>query len=217
MPQEEMLEVGRKRGKLIIGIPRETVLEERRVALVPEAVSVLTQNGHKVIYEAKAGIPAHFSDMEYTEAGADIVFNAEEVFKADIILKVAPLSFQEINYLKGKQTVISSLQMGTQSAEYFRQLMIRKVTTIAFELIKDKTGSFPIIRAMSEIAGTSSVLLAAEYLSHPDYGKGRLLGGFPGITPTEVVILGAGAVGEVAARAAMGMGCLLYTSPSPRD
>ncbi|MEI6577305.1 MAG: alanine dehydrogenase [Bacteroidota bacterium] len=209
MPQEEMLEVGRKRGKLIIGIPRETVLEERRVALVPEAVSVLTQNGHKVIYEAKAGIPAHFSDMEYTEAGADIVFNAEEVFKADIILKVAPLSFQEINYLKGKQTVISSLQMGTQSAEYFRQLMIRKVTTIAFELIKDKTGSFPIIRAMSEIAGTSSVLLAAEYLSHPDYGKGRLLGGFPGITPTEVVILGAGAVGEVAARAAMGMGALV--------
>jgi alanine dehydrogenase len=209
MPQEETLEVSRKHGKLIIGIPRETVFEERRVALVPEAVSVLTQNGHKVIYEAGAGIPAHFSDMEYTEAGADIVFNPEEVFKADIILKVAPLSLQEIANLKGRQTVISSLQIGAQREEYFRQLISRRVTTIAYEFIQDKTGSFPLIRAMSEIAGTSSILLAAEYLSHAEFGKGRLLGGFPGITPTEVVILGAGAVGEGAARAAMGMGAMV--------
>jgi alanine dehydrogenase len=206
MPQEEMLETGRSKSRLFIGIPKETVFQENRVALVPEAVNLLTQNGHRVIYEAGAGVSAHFTDMEYSEAGAEVVHHAAEAFKADIIVKVAPLSMQEIEYLKGKQTIISSLQLSTLKEDYFKQLMNRKITGIAYEYIRDKTKSFPLIRAMSEIAGNTSVIIAAEYLSDPKFGKGRILGGFSGISPTEVVILGAGTVGEFAARAAMGMG-----------
>ena len=207
LPQEEMLETGRKKSHLIIGIPKETLLEEKRIALAPEAVSLLNQNGHRVIFQEGAGIAAHFPDIEYSEAGAEIVSDASEVFKADIILKVAPPSLAEIGMMKGsKQTIISSVQLGTQREEFFRMLLQKKITALAFEYIKDKTKSFPLVRAMSEIAGSTSILIASEYLSHPEYGKGRILGGFPGISPTEVIILGAGTVGESAARAAMAMG-----------
>ncbi len=206
MPKEEMLEIGRSKKQLVIGIPKETVYQENRISLVPEGVSLLVQNGHRVVYEAGAGVAAHFSDIEYSEAGADTVYDPAEVFKADILLKVSPPSLTEIDYLGSRQTLISSLQISTLKDEYFRKLLSRKMTCIAFEYIKDKTKSFPLIRAMSEIAGNTTVLIAAEYLSHPEYGKGRMLGGFSGISPSEVVILGAGTVAEFAARAAIGMG-----------
>jgi alanine dehydrogenase len=206
MPKEEMLEVSRAKKKLVIGIPKETVFQENRISLVPEGVSLLVQNGHRVIYEAGAGVSAHFSDNEYSEAGAETVYDPAEVFKSDILLKVSPPSIAEIDYLSGRQTMISSLQISTLKDEYFRRLASRKMTCIGFELIKDKTKSFPLIRAMSEIAGNTTILIAAEYLSHPEYGKGRMLGGFSGISPSEVVILGAGTVAEFAARSAIGMG-----------
>lgn len=206
MPKEEMLETGRKKSNLFIGIPKETLLEEKRIALAPEAVNILVQEGHRVIFQSEAGVSAHFPDIEFSEAGAEIVTSAEEVYKADIVLKVAPPSLQEIGMMKGRQTIISSVQLGTQREEFFRNLMQKRITAIAFEYIKDKTKSFPLVRAMSEIAGSTAILIASEYLSHPQYGKGRILGGFPGISPTEVIILGAGTVGESAARAAMAMG-----------
>ncbi len=207
LPREEMLEVIRRKSHLVIGVPREVILEEKRIALAPEAVSVLVQQGHRVIYEAKAGNAAHFTDLEFIESGAEMVHSPAEVYQAaDIILKVAPPSLAETALMKERQVLVSSLQMGTQQADYFRQLMNRKITAIAFENIRDKTKSFPLVRAMSEIAGSTAILVASEYLSHPQLGKGRILGGFPGISPTEVIILGAGTVGESAARAAMGMG-----------
>lgn len=209
MPQEEMLEVRRRKNKLVIGIPRETRSHENRLALAPEAVSLITQNGHRVIVEEKAGANAYFPDKEYASAGADIVPTAKEVFEADVILKIAPLNDEELELLKPGQTLISTLTMTMQKEHYFRTLMKKKVTALSFEMIKDKTKSFPLVRSMSEIAGNTVVLIAGEYLASKDYGKGRMFGGFSGITPTEVVILGAGTVGENAARAAMGLGAVV--------
>jgi alanine dehydrogenase len=209
MPQEEMLEVKKQKKNVSIGVPKETSFQENRVALVPEAVGLLVQNGHQVFIESDAGKAAHFPDNEFSEHGGQIVYTAEEVFKADIVLKVTPPSIKEIEMLKNRQTLISALHLPIQEQSYFKRLISKKITALSYDFIKDKTGTFPVVRAMSEIAGNTSILIAAEYLSDTKFGKGRMLGGFSGITPTEVVILGAGTVGEFAARAAMGMGALV--------
>ncbi len=209
LPQEEMLEVKKRKNNLVLGIPRETAFQENRVALAPEAVSLLVSNGHRVLVESTAGENAFFPDNEYSEAGGEIVYSPEEVFKANIILKVSPLTDQEMSYLKTAQVIFSALAMPMQKDGYFKALASKKATAIAFELIRDKTNSFPLVRSMSEIAGNTAVLIAAEYLSDRKYGKGRMFGGFSGITPTEVVILGAGTVGEYAVRAAMGLGAMV--------
>ncbi len=206
LPMEEMLEKQKHRSFLRIGIPKESAFQENRVSLVPEAVGLLVNNGHEVLIQSGAGTAANFPDNEYAESGGIIVYSMAEVFQADIILKVSPLTADELSLLKPKQTVISALHQSIQSEEFFRKLVSAKATAIAFEFIKDKAGSFPVLRAVSEIAGNTSILIAADYLSNTQYGKGNMLGGFSGITPTEVVILGAGTVGEFAARAAMGLG-----------
>jgi len=153
MPQEEMLEVSRQKSNLTIGVPKETILDENRVALVPDGIALLVSHGHRVLIEAGAGVAAHFPDHEYSESGGHIVYSPEDVFKSDIILKVSPASSAESSLLKPKQVLISALQMGIQKEEYFRELMNRKIIALAFELIRDKSNSFPVIRAMSEIAG----------------------------------------------------------------
>ncbi|MEI6695939.1 MAG: alanine dehydrogenase [Bacteroidota bacterium] len=206
LPQEEMLEIRKQEVSLTIGIPKEVLISENRVALVPEAVSLLIANGHKVIIENDAGIAAHFEDKEYAEAGANIVTSHQEVFKADILLKVAPLDASEMALLKPRQTIISALNIANRSKDYFKDLSSKRVTALAFEYIKDKTKTYPVTRSISEIAGNTSILLAADYLSDLNYGKGIMLGGVSGITPSEVVIIGAGTVGEYAARAAIGLG-----------
>lgn len=206
MPQEEMLEVGRKKGKLYIGIPRETSFQENRVALVPDAVALLVNNGHTVVVETNAGKMSNFQDHDYSEAGAQIVYSTEDVFKADIILKVAPPSPQEMEMMQQKQTLISALQLTVQPENFLKQLMAKKITAIAFDWIKDEDGIYSVIRSMGEIAGGASILIAAEYLSNAQNGQGAILGGISGISPTEVVILGAGTVGEFATRAALGLG-----------
>lgn len=206
MPQEEMLEVGRKKGKLFIGIPKEISFQENRVALVPDAVALLVNNGHRVVVETNAGRMANFQDHDYSEAGAQIVFSAEEVYKADIILKVAPPSPQEIELMQQKQTLISALQLTVQPEDFLKQLINKKITAIAFDWIRDQDGIYSVIRSMGEIAGGTSILIAAEYLSNANNGQGAILGGISGISPTEVVILGAGTVGEFATRAALGLG-----------
>jgi len=206
MPQEEMLEIGRKKGKLFIGIPKEISFQENRVALVPDAVALLVNNGHRILVEANAGKMANFQDHDYSEAGAQIVYSPEEVYKADIILKVAPPSPQEIELMQQKQTLISALQLTVQPEDFLKQLMAKKITAIAFDWIKDQDGIYSVIRSMGEIAGGTSILIAAEYLSNVNNGQGAILGGISGISPTEVVILGAGTVGEFATRAALGLG-----------
>ena len=206
IPQEEMLEIGRKKQSLYIGIPRETEFQEQRVALVPEAVGLLVSNGHRVIIETNAGSKANFSDNDYSEAGGEIVYSAKEVYNADMILKVTPPSNSEIAMMKHKQILFSALQLTVQPGDALKKLINKKITAIAWDYIEDEEGVFPIIRSMGEIAGTTSILIAGELMSNANDGKGLMLGGAAGITPPEVVIIGAGTVGQYAAQAALALG-----------
>jgi alanine dehydrogenase len=206
LPQEEKLELKNKEKNLFIGIPKETYLQEGRISLVPEAVNLLVSHGHEVYVETGAGDKANFSDNDYSEAGAKIVYSAEEVYTADIILKVVPPSLDELKLMKGRQTLISAIQITTRSKAYFQELMNKKINALAFEFIQDECGLMPLMRSMSEIAGNTSILIASECLSNVNGGKGLMLGGIAGVTPTEVVVIGAGTVGEFAARSAMGLG-----------
>lgn len=209
LPQEEVLDIHRNKSTITIGVPSEITYQESRIPLVPQAVGLLVANGHKVLIETEAGKAARFKDNEYAEVGAQIVYNNEEVYQADIVIKVAPPTIHEIDLLKSRQTLISSLHLTGQTRKYFEKLASKRITTLGYEFIKDKTGTFPVIRAMSEIVGTASIFIASNYLSDKEYGKGTLFGGFPGITPTDVVIVGAGTVAEYAARAAIGLGAVV--------
>lgn len=205
-PQEELLPVKNKGRRLFIGIPNETSMQEKRVALTPDAVGLLAQNGHRVRIESKTGDSAKYSDREYSEAGAEIVYSAKEAFEADIVLKVEPPTNKEIDYLIAGKTLISALQLGNQKEKYFERLNEKRITSLSFELLEDKVGGMPVVRAMSEIAGSAVMLIAAEYLSSTAGGKGIILGGITGVPPTRIVILGAGTIAEYAARTALGMG-----------
>lgn len=206
-PQEEKLEVARKKGKLKIGIPKEISFQENRVSLVPDDVALLINNGHHVVVETGVGNSSKFQDRDYSEAGAEILLTAAEVYKqSEIILKVAPPSLEEIDLMQHKQTLFSTLQLPAQPESFLKKLIDKKVTAIAFEWIRDDDGVYPVIRSMGEIAGASAILIAAEYLSNVNNGLGAMLGGISGVAPTEVVIIGAGTVGEFAARAALGLG-----------
>lgn len=205
IPQEEMLEVAKKHHQLIIGIPKEIDQFESRVPLTPEAIEFLVKNGHQVLVERGAGNASNYADTQFSENGAFIA-DVADVYKADIILKISPLTLQELVYLKENQIVISSLQYRNHSEEYIRELMHKKISAVSFENIKDQYNCYPIVRSMSEISGNTAILIAAEYLSNVNNGKGVMLGGVTGITPAEVVILGSGTAAESAARAAIGLG-----------
>jgi alanine dehydrogenase len=206
MPQEEMLETGKKTQKLLIGIPKETDENESRIGLTPLAVEQLVLKGHIVIVESEAGKKTNFEDTDYSEVGAQITTNKADVFNCDIILKVSPLNDSEIEMLKGNQIVFSTLHMVLQDQTYFTKLTQKRITAFAFEYLKDENDSFPVVRSMSEISGSTAILIAAEYLSNVHKGKGEMLGGITGVNSTEVIILGAGTAGEFAARTAIGMG-----------
>ena len=206
LPQESVLEVSKMRQDLFIGIPKEITFQEHRIPLVPSAVGLLVSNGHRVLIETGAGKSANFTDSDYAESGAQIAFTAEDVYKADLILKVAPPSSAELEYFKDKQTLMSILQIGMQAEGYVQKLSNKKITALAYEYLKDETSVYPVIQAMSEIVGSAAILIASELMSSASGGKGQLLGGVPGVPPTEVVIIGAGTVSEYAARAAFGLG-----------
>jgi len=206
LPQEETLEIARKKGDLFIGIPKENYFQERRICLTPDAVGALIANGHKVLIESKAGEEASFSDKDYSEAGAMITQDTKKVFECPIILKIEPPTLEELEMVKTKTTIISALQLKTQQASYFKELSKKKITALAFEFIKDQDGSYPAVRALSEIAGTASVLIASEIMAIAKGGNGLMFGNISGVPPVEVVIIGAGTVGEFAARSAIGLG-----------
>lgn len=205
-PQEQLLKVKEGNQSLNLGIPRETSMQENRLLLTPESVAVLTSLGHEIMVESGAGSASKFSDNEYSEAGAKIVYSPKEVYEANIVLKVEPPTGEEIEFMKPNTSLISALQLGNQKPEYIHALNQRKITGIAFEFIEDKVGGMPVVRAMSEIAGSTVMNIAAQYLSSATNGRGVILGGITGVPPTKVVILGAGTVGEYAARAALGLG-----------
>ena len=206
MPQEELLETIPQKHKLVIGIPKEISFNENRVALVPDAVHLLVENGHRVLIERNAGTAAHFSNEKYAEEGAEIIDGHEEIFKADMVVKISPPEDHEIQMLQRGNTLLSSIFLPSRTKDYFKNLMLKRVKAIAYEYIQDRTGGYPLIKSMSEIIGNTAILIAAEYMSNPKYGKGEMLGGFPGIKPTEMIIIGAGTVAEYAARTAIGLG-----------
>ena len=206
IPQAEMLEIKKQKGELFIGLPKETYLSEKRVCLTPDAVTALTANGHRIVVETGAGDGANYTDKEYSEAGAKISYNVEEAFKCNIVLKVAPPTEKEIEYLNPQTILISSLQLKTQTKKYFESLAKKKITAVAFDYIKDDHDSYPIVKSLSEIAGTAAVLIAGELMSGVNKGNGLLFGNIGGVPPTNVVIFGAGTVGEFAARSAIGLG-----------
>lgn len=205
-PKEQLQAIETKNDSLFLGVPKETSFQERRVGLTPDAVDLLVSRGHRVLVEAKAGAGSNFDDNEYIQAGAQIVDSAQKVFECDIIMKVAPPSNEEIKLLKHGQTLISALQLSTQPKNYLKALMDKKITAISWDFIQDEEGVFPIVRSMSEIAGNTSILIAAELMSQSSNGRRAMFGGITGVPPTSVVIIGAGTVGEYAARAALGLG-----------
>ena len=206
LPQEEKLEILRHKSELFIGIPKETSYQERRICLTPDAVNSLVSHGHKVLIEAGAGLSSSYTDKEYSDAGAQITNDTKKIFSCPIILKVEPLTMNEIGYLNTNSIIISAIQLKTRKKEYFEALAQKKVTALAFEYIKDEDGSYPAVKSLSEIAGTASVLIASELMINNDFGKGLLFGNITGVPPTEVVIIGAGTVGEFAVKTALGLG-----------
>jgi len=206
IPKEERLEVSKDNVQLRIGLPKERSFQEKRICLTPDAVSALTNNGHQVIIEAGAGNNAAFEDKEYSEAGAEISNDTAQVFACPVILKVEPPTLGEIEMLKSNAILISALQLKIQEKAYFEALKEKKITALAYEFIKDNDGAFPAVRQLSEIAGAASILIASEIMSITNAGNGLMLGNISGVPPTEVVIIGAGIVGESAAKSALGLG-----------
>ncbi|PHR69430.1 MAG: alanine dehydrogenase [Lutibacter sp.] len=206
MPQAEMLEIKKQKGELLIGIPKESYTQEKRVCLTPDAVSALTAHGHRFVLETGAGLGANYSDKDYSEAGAKISYDIKEAFECNIVLKVEPPTYAEIDMMHPQSVLFSALQLKTQTKKYFESLAKKRITAVAFDFIRDEQGAFPIVKSLSEIAGTASILIAGEIMSSDKNGNGLLLGNISGVPPTDVVILGAGTVGEFAARSALGMG-----------
>ncbi|MBU6342879.1 MAG: alanine dehydrogenase [Bacteroidetes bacterium] len=205
--QTETLDIQPKQQRLVIGVPKETTMQENRVALVPHAVATLTAHGHRVIVETGAGDKAKFSDLDYSEAGAEVSSSKDLVFKTDVLLKVAPPTLEEIDWMQPNQVLISPIHLPMMQPDYIVKLQKKRIIALAMEYIRDdETGVFPIVHAMSEIAGISAILIASELLATNHGGKGVLLGGIAGVPPAKVIILGAGVVAEFATRTALGLG-----------
>lgn len=206
LPKPEMLEIRKSKDELFIGIPRETHFEEKRICLTPNAVAALTSNGHRIMVESGAGDGTDYSDDKYSEAGAKISYNTNDVFACNIILKIEPPSLDEIKMMNPQSVLISAMQLKTQTKAFFKALAEKRITAIAFDYIQDDHGIFPLVKSLSEIAGIASVLIAAEIMNNNNLGNGLLLGNIGGVPPSKVVIIGAGTVAEFAARSALGLG-----------
>ena len=204
--QEEVLDIPHRSKPLLIGIPKEIAFQENRIGLIPDAVGVLVANGHEVMVESGAGDGSRYTDHDYAEAGARIVFEKEEVYKCPILVKTAPPVEADLPFLQMHQIIISPLHLTALKKELVEKLMAKKITALAIENIKDENQNYPILRSMGEIAGSAVMLIAGQYLSNFNQGKGVLLGGISGVPPTKVVIIGADIIGEFATRNALALG-----------
>jgi len=162
--------------------------------------------GHEVLIQRGAGNNAYYGDTEYADAGAMIVETLGEVYTADVVLKATSVSAGDTVYMHDRQVILSPLKLCDMRKDAITEMMQKKVTAVGFDILKDGEGYYPVVRIMSEIAGNSAIMIASEYLNNSRGGKGIVLGGISGITPAEIVILGAGTLGEFAARAALGLG-----------
>jgi alanine dehydrogenase len=202
----EMKDYPRAQRSLSIGIPKESLYHENRIALVPHSVHNLVARGHHVLVESGAGEKSNFTDHNYSEAGAEICYSREKVYQAHVILKVSPPSLEELELFQTGQILISPLHLPVIQPEYIQALRQKRITAIAMEYMQAEDGSFPLVRVMSEIAGLAVIHTAAELLTNTNKGRGVLLGGISGVPPAKVLILGAGVVAEFATRAALALG-----------
>lgn len=198
-------------NSLKIGIPKEHAINEHRVSITPSGVTLLVANGHEVLVEHGAGLFSNYTDQDYADSGATIIYSNEDLYKkAELIAKVAPPDDIETKLLQRNQILLSALHLGNRNADFFDYLISNNITGIGFEFIENEDHSFPIVRMMHEITGSLSVQIAAHYLETKQNGLGILLGGISGIPPAVVVILGAGIIAEYAARTALGYGAQVF-------
>jgi alanine dehydrogenase len=190
-----------------IGIPKEDPRHEKRIALTPAAVHTLISMGANVYIEKDAGEAAHFSNIKYEEVGAKIVYTSDEIYgRSDILVKIATPTESEIDRLMDSQVLFSALHLAVAKPKLLESLLKHNICAIAIELLEDGKGSMPVLQAMSEIAGQMSIQVASRYLESDNNGRGILLGGLTAVPPASIVILGAGTVGQAAARMALGVG-----------
>jgi Alanine dehydrogenase len=209
IPHELLEELRRANSCLTIGLPKERDPEERRLSLTPEAVAMLVDAGHRVLVETNAGLGINYGNTHFSEAGAEIVDTQEEVYQADYVFKILPPSPSEVALMKSGSTLFSMVQLNLFDPAAFEGLMLKRMNAFSYELMTDESGRSPILNIMSEIEGATSIMVASEMMSNVRGGKGILLGGIPGVPPTEVIIIGAGNAGAVAARAALSLGAIV--------
>lgn len=190
-----------------IGIPKERRPFEFRVGLSPDGVELLAQQGHTIYVEHDAGAGAGFSDQDYERAGAKLAYSVEEVFgRADLLLKIARPLFEELNWIRPGSVLIGLLHLASARKEKVDALLEKKITAISYEQIQLADGSLPVLRPFSQIGGLIAAQTAARLLQNTEGGKGILMGGVPGVSPAEVLVLGAGVVGTNAVQAFLGLG-----------
>ncbi|HIY48522.1 MAG TPA: alanine dehydrogenase [Candidatus Barnesiella excrementavium] len=207
-PQEQLLGVKPGNRHLSIGLPAEHNGGEKRFPLTPEGVALLTREGFAVLIERGAGEGIKYSDLHYTEAGAQAVEPAE-VFRCDVVLKITPLNEEEASLIRPGGLLLTLLQPQYQSAAVLKVLMQKRVTAVAIDRVADDRGRYLFADILDEIDGRAAIVLASELLSNRSGGKGVLLGGVPGVAAAEVLIVGGGLAGRAAARAASGLGALV--------
>lgn len=207
--REFLQQVNKTHAALTIGIPKENTRFEKRLALTPEAVALLVDEGHKVILESGAGLPINYSDNYYAESGAKIVDSQAKVFEANLIVKISPPTLHEVKLMRPRTTLFSFLQQPMLSTLVLEAMSAKRINAVAYDLMYNAEGTSPFVTAISEIEGASAITLAAELMSNSNGGKGILMGGVPGVSPTEVVIIGADVAGTVAARAAFALGAMV--------
>jgi alanine dehydrogenase len=193
-------------GTMIIGVPKEVKDHESRVGVTPAGVHALVAAGHKVLVEHNAGELSAMPDDEYQAAGAEIVGSAHDVWRlAEIVVKVKEPVEKEYRHFREGLVLFTYLHLAPV-ADLTDALLKNKVTGIAYETVRDRAGTLPLLTPMSEVAGRLSVQVGATYLAKDHGGRGLLLGGVPGVPPGNVVIIGGGIVGTNAARIALGLG-----------
>jgi alanine dehydrogenase len=189
---------------MIVGIPKETKLDEYRVSLLPVGADELTRAGHKVLVQTGAGVGSGLNDDDYARNGAEMVATAEEVFgRADMIVKVKEPLAPERKMLRSGQTIFTYLHLAADRI-LTEELLSSGCIAVAYETLRDEQGRLPLLTPMSEVAGRMSVQEGAKYLERPQMGRGILLGGVPGVEPAHITILGGGIVGANAAKIAAG-------------
>lgn len=187
-----------------IGVPRETTRHEHRVAVTPGGARRLIAHGHRLFVQAGAGEGCRYSDKDYRDAGAEIVYRKEEVIhRSEMILGVGAPSIDEVDQLRAGQVRFGFLHLAVAPRDMVRRMLERKVTAIGFEIIEEEQGHLPVLHAIGVLAGQMVIHTAAHLLENESGGRGIMLGAVPGVPPATVVILGAGTVGASAAGIAL--------------